>query len=304
MAIVAVPVAITAAQIVSSTVPEPATGANPDPAVWNAGTTYALDTTAAPVTVTSTTSHRIYRSMQAANTGNDPATSPTWWQDIGPTNRSAAFDDYNETQTSCTDLLVMTIAPGMWTDVLAVFNVAGKTVRVQTADAAYDSTQQMLFRKVENFTDYFYAPFRQRKRTMFKGLPLLSTSQITITIDNTGGVAAVGLCKPGRSKFIGTARPKSRVRTKDYSVKSTDAYGNTTLTQRGFAKLLTMGVNIDMDTADDLLDFFDTYRSKFLIWEGAGRFASTQIYGFYRDVNADLDPDQVGVANFEIEGTI
>lgn len=304
MTIVAVPVTIGAAQLLASSVPEPATGANPDPAVWNVGTTYGQDTSAVPVLVTSTTTHRIYRSMQAANTGNDPATSPTWWQDIAPTNRMAAFDDYNETQTTCTDVLTMTLAPGEWTDVLAVFNVAGKTVRVQTADASYDSTQKMLTRTVKNFTDYFYAPFRQRKRTIFKGLPLLSTTQILVTIDNTGGVAACGLCKPGRSKFIGTSKPGARVRTKDYSVKTSDGYGNTTLTQRGFSKLLTTAVTIDTDSADDILDFLDTYRSKFLIWEGAGRFASTQIYGFYRDVNADLVPDQVATANFEIEGTI
>ena len=54
---------------------------------YAAGTAYALgDRVIVPAT------HDVWESLANANTGNTPATSPTWWVRVGPTNRMAMFD--------------------------------------------------------------------------------------------------------------------------------------------------------------------------------------------------------------------
>jgi hypothetical protein len=68
---------ITGAQLTSSTLPETA------PAAYNAGTAYALGNT---VSVSgANNSFIVYESLQNANTGHTPASSPTWWKVLGTT---------------------------------------------------------------------------------------------------------------------------------------------------------------------------------------------------------------------------
>jgi hypothetical protein len=69
------PIEITTPKLVSSTVAEPYV-----PAAYAGGTTYAYG---AIISVAADFS--IYESLQAANTGNTPSTSPLWWRKIGPT---------------------------------------------------------------------------------------------------------------------------------------------------------------------------------------------------------------------------
>lgn len=71
------PLAITDAILTSTTAPELA------PAAYNGATTYALNDT---VSVAGSAGLRtVYKSLQAANTGNTPASSPAWWANIGTT---------------------------------------------------------------------------------------------------------------------------------------------------------------------------------------------------------------------------
>ncbi|TFW15973.1 hypothetical protein [Duganella callida] len=74
---VTAPIEITDAMLVSSTIVET------PPAMHAMGTTYAAGATAATGTVGGVIT--VWKSLQAANTGHAPATSPTWWQNIGAT---------------------------------------------------------------------------------------------------------------------------------------------------------------------------------------------------------------------------
>lgn len=70
------PVTITAAMLTACNVPETVA----DAAAYAAGTTYALEDV---VSVASTYNLTFYKSLQGSNTGNTPASSPTWWREIG-----------------------------------------------------------------------------------------------------------------------------------------------------------------------------------------------------------------------------
>lgn len=70
------PFELTDTTLISSNVPEAVA------ATWAGGTTYAADALVgyAPVNGSAQT---VYRSLQASNTGHDPATSPLWWIALG-----------------------------------------------------------------------------------------------------------------------------------------------------------------------------------------------------------------------------
>lgn len=94
------PIEITDAMLSSSTVAE-----NDHPA-WNAGTAYV---TGNRVILAST--HRRYEAL-AASTGVNPASDPTKWLDLGPTNRWAMFDARVGTASTRTASLQAVLAPG------------------------------------------------------------------------------------------------------------------------------------------------------------------------------------------------
>jgi hypothetical protein len=71
------PIEITEAMLISSTVVET------PPAMHVMGTAYGAGVTAATGTVGGVIT--VWKSLQAANTGHSPASSPTWWQNIGTT---------------------------------------------------------------------------------------------------------------------------------------------------------------------------------------------------------------------------
>lgn len=73
--IVAKPIQIVDASIVSTDVPEVA------PAAYNGATTYAITETASVAGAAGLIT--VYESLQNANTGHAPASSPTWWKSLG-----------------------------------------------------------------------------------------------------------------------------------------------------------------------------------------------------------------------------
>lgn len=111
------PTTLTDVMLTSSTAPE-----NDHP-VWASGTAYAVG---ARVILTAT--HRRYEAL-VASTGVNPATDPTKWLDLGPTNRWAMFDDRVGTATTRTGSLQVVLAPGA-TDGVALIDTNAESATV------------------------------------------------------------------------------------------------------------------------------------------------------------------------------
>lgn len=292
------PITVTDARLVSSTVAEPATVTNPDPAAWASGTTYAIDNE-----VHRTTTHRRYRSRVGSNLGNTPETSPTQWLDIGPTNRWAMFDTSVESQTTKLDSIVVEISPGSRVDSVALLNLDAQTVQVEAT--GYDQTVNLVYRNIVDWTGYFFEEFLTKSDVVFDDLPI-STNNITITItQTTGQVAGVGVCVVGLSREIGDARYGMSLGIQDYSAKSTDAFGNTTVVQRSYSKRMRVPVYVRAEFVDELARLLTLYRSSPLVWMAApDDYASSIVYGYYRDFDTVIAYPSYSECNLEIEGLI
>jgi len=82
--------------------------------------------------------HKIYESRQAANTGNTPSSSPTWWEDLGYDNRWQVFDLSVQSQSDQATSMTWVLRPGSTVDSAAILNIDADSVRIRVANAALE----------------------------------------------------------------------------------------------------------------------------------------------------------------------
>ena len=89
-------------------------------------------------------SHKIYESLQAGNVGNTPHKSPTYWLDLGNTNRWKMFDQSITSKTTNADSIAVTLQPTGRCDSVALLNIANaSSARFRMTDSASDATVTM-----------------------------------------------------------------------------------------------------------------------------------------------------------------
>lgn len=78
--------------------------------------------------------HKVFESLQAANTGNYPLISSTWWVEVGSTNRWRMFDEALSSQTANPDSISVTLDTTGRVDSVAIFNISAATARFTMSD--------------------------------------------------------------------------------------------------------------------------------------------------------------------------
>lgn len=246
------PTPMTSAMLISSTVPET------DHPEYNAGTTYALGDKRI-----STTTHRIYESLRAANTGNDPTLidnrvgATPWWADIGPTNRWAMFDDQISTQTVATSPLVVVLQPGLLNSLdlealdgealqLVVKDAPGGTVILDTGVVSLEGSAPA------DYYEHFFSMFQPLREYLAQGIPEYSTCEVTLTI-TSGGTVKVGACLFGDLVPIGLTQRGAKAKPKTYSRIARNARGENEIIRGKSAKDLSLSVVVDIDEANSIV---------------------------------------------------
>lgn len=255
---VLVPTAIVDANFTSSTVPET------DYAVWAGGTTYAVGDHVIK-------SHRIYESLKASNTGNDPdleanqVGSPAWWLDDGPTNRWAVFDNEVSTQTHGTSPLTFVVHPG-FINALYLGNIDAEHLAITIKDAPGGTIVWSYNQDLENsmppdYYEYFFSPFQAQTDFLAGDIPPYSAMEVTVTLTRTSGECRVGMFSCGDLRPLGSTQYGAKVKPKTYSTITTDKFGNTSIVKRKAASdmsatgiLTTAEANATVTTLQDVLD--------------------------------------------------
>lgn len=293
------PATIGDAQFVSSTLPES------DYAAWSSGTTYA-----AGARCISTTTHRIYESVQASNLNHSPVTDiGTWWIDIGPTNRWAWLDQSVGTLTSGTSLMSITLAPGVVVDSLALLDVTGggslQVVMVNGMDTVYNQTFAMSDTSaLVDWYTYFFSPIEPRGALIVSDLPPYSEAQITITVNGSAAIG-VGTLVLGTSVEVGATRYGAGVGIVDYSRKETDSFGVVSVTERAYAKKIDVQCIVDNGRVDYVTTQLAAVRATPCIWVSGNansRYESLLAYGFYKDFGLEIAYPNHSTFSILIEG--
>ena len=293
------PIAITDAMLTSSTVPET------DYAAWSGGKAYTVGNR---VILVST--HKIYEYL-VANTGFSPdvnltGLTPKWLQ-IGATNKWLMFDAGWGTQTSVAIPLTIVLTPSTIFNALALMNVAATSITVNMRVLGvnvYSRTESMVTGiDIIDWYGYFFDPIMNKTDIIFQDIPPYSNSVITISIINSSSTAKCGNCVIGNYYEMGLTQYGAKAGITDYSVKTIDSFGNTTIVQRAYSKRMTVSLAISADIIDDLTTVLAVYRSTPIVWIGADNlYTSLIVYGFYKDFEVDITYPTLSYCTLTIEG--
>lgn len=290
------PTTLKDAMLSSSTAPEN------DYAAWGSGTAYAVG---ARVILTET--HRRYEAL-AASTGVNPASDPTKWLDIGPTNRWAMFDERVGTATTRAGSLQVVLTPGA-TDGVALIdtNAESATVTLTVSGAPlYTKTQSFNAggNAIDTWFAWFFEPLGQKTNMLFLDVPVYETGVLTVnmTRDNPADQVSCGTLLVGRQFDIGETEHGVDIGIIDYSRKETDQFGATSVVERAFAKRMTARVVMQTSAIDDVHRTLAAIRATPVLWIGSEGFESLTVFGFYKEFSIDLAYPTVSYCSLTIEG--
>lgn len=290
------PTTLTDAMLTSSTAPE-----NDHP-VWVSGTTYAVG---ARVILTAT--HRRYEAL-AVSKGVNPASDPTKWLDLGPTNRWAMFDDRVGTATTRAGSLQVVLAPGA-TDSLALIDTDAESATVTLSVAGvqlYNRAQSFNAggNAIDSWFAWFFEPLGKKSSMLFLDIPVYETGVLTVSIarDNPADLVSCGTLLIGRQFDIGDTEHGVDLGIIDYSRKETDQFGVTSVVERAYAKRMTARVVMPTAAIDDVHRTLAAIRATPVLWIGSEGFESLTVYGFYKEFAIDLAYPTVSYCSLTIEG--
>lgn len=287
------PVAITDSMLVSSSIAET------DHPAWNAATAYAVG---ARVVLAST--HSIYQRLVAGTTAQSPDVDAANWIRIGPTNRWCMFDRATGTLSTATDSITVVIAPGMVRGI-ALLDITGNRVTVTMTNGGttvYSRTVSLnTGYGVSDWDTYFFNDIVRKSTVVLTDLPPYSAGQITVTVSGSGPVS-VGTVAAGSVLRLGRPRFGMSLGIIDYSVKTTDAYGATTVTQRAFAKRMTVPVVVNATDVDEVSRRLALIRATPVVWIASTSYDQSIVYGFFKEFAIDVAYPEFSNCSLTIEG--
>lgn len=290
------PIDITYAKLTSSNVAETEYGD------YAAGTTYALgDRVIVPAT------HDVWESLAASNTGNTPATSPTWWVRVGPTNRMSMFDTSVSSQTTRSGGIDVTVEPGETVDTLALLNVNAATIRVRMTDptdgVVYDQTANMIAPISDSsWYVWFFEPIA-RKDFLLATLPPYGSAAVRVELNDTA-TAACGVMALGLARKIGEGTlAGARTSIEDYSGKEKDTWGQYQLIERGYSNKASISTIILNNNVDPVSKMLKARRAKPTLCIASDQYSNLVLFGL---ISFDITIQYAvhSMCNLEIEDLI
>lgn len=282
-----------AALLASSIAPEDAAPA------WDAATTYAAG---AQVMLAAT--HSVYQRLVAGASSGAPDTDSANWVRVGPTNRWAMFDQAVGTRTQDSGPITVTVRPPGVGSGLALLDLIATSVDISVVEGGvttYTATIALHATDATDWWDYFFGDMTYRTAVVVTGLPITTTCHVVVTIHGSGTVAC-GTFVVGPVVDVGPTRLGLQLGIIDYSRKTTDSFGNTTVTERAFAKRLTATAFVDASRVDFVARKLSDIRATPVVWIGADIYDHSIVYGFFKDFGIDIQYQRISVCSLTIEG--
>lgn len=265
------------------------------------------------VVVMGTNSHLVYKSIQAANIGQTPATNPTWWVLQGPSNRWALFDELRITQTKAASPFILTVVPGQRINSIALMGVECDQINITATSVAAGGTVRtesinMRLRETLTWSQYFFGSFGYRSAVAFFDFPPYTDLIINLEFIRATGDCKVGTVAVGNFVFIGNVKFDAVSDVLNFSTVTRDNFGDAT-----FNPVRNIPKNDQILTADkvnvnQIAAARDALNGKTAIWSALddisdGYFEALFIQGFYRRFSINLGEADVATITLELEET-
>jgi hypothetical protein len=279
-----------------------------DYAQWSSVTSYSIGD---KVMVVGTT-HKNYESKTNSNLNNDPTTDDgTNWIELGATNRWKAFDQKISDPVTNSNTVQYVLSPtSTVVNAIAFFGLEADTVRVQVVETqgsttVYDKTYNLQdTSQVIDWYTYFFEPAEDKnKELLITDIPSYPSTEITITITDSGNTVEVGQIVLGKATNLGVTLYDTEIGIEDFSRKDTDDFGNSIIVERVFAQTADFQVRLGTLDARRVQRLLAKYRATPIVWIGDDDVRyGLLIYGFYREFSINLSTVSASYATIEVEG--
>lgn len=256
--------------------------------------------------------HKLYEALQN-NTGAKPAdnidgTSPKWL-DRGYVVRWKAFDQKMGTKISRSEMVTMTLRPGL-VNTISLLDVSASTIDVTMTDPVEGEVYAVTIDLINNtavvdWYSYFFAPIITND-TVVLNLPPYANSDISISINYPSGTAEAGTIVVGNQREIGITQFDCIYEITDYSKFTEDAFGNLYVQGRGYAKRVTgsvaLGGSDDFDNANRELSNWHATPLVFVLADEG--YSTLIVYGFIRSFKSSPVSHDYSTCSFELRGFV
>lgn len=296
------PATLTLSNILSSDVSD---GVEGGPPTWVGGSTYSID---------EVVKHEgyLYTSVQNGNLNHTPGQDIAWWTRTGPTNTFAIMDKSVGSQTSQDNSFYYEFTVAGRVDSVALLNVRAANIRVEVwrlstgedpDELVYDETYSMISTVgISDWYAYFFEDINQATNKIVLDIPNVYNARVKVTVTNTGSIAAVGEIIIGQQLYIGRTQYGSSVGITDYSKKERDQFGGFSILERPFSKRGSFNVMISNGIIDKVQETMAGFRATPILYIGVDEYASTAVYGFYKDFSLVIQHFNETQFNLEVEG--
>ena len=214
-------------------------------------------------------------------------------------NQGYMFDEFLSTQTENADLIEVEIEFNNC-DRVALFNLDAQSVDLELTD---DDTATVVQTKTIDLS----LSGGEYREYIVEDLYIYADATLKISIHNLGADAKCGVCAIGTSVSIGTTLYGVRSGYVDYSIKDTNAFGQTYLNPGNWAKAPEIRTKIDRDAVDATYEDLIDARGTFVIIEaneGATDYEALRIYGFIEDWRITIDNPTTAWVSLSIKGGV
>lgn len=227
------------------------------------------------------------------------------WQDVGPSNRYAMFDDQVSTQTVSAAPLTVVLETGYINNV-ALVGLSGASVTVVAVSGTLETYRETFLLDatvIGDWYQYYYEESTPISEVVVYGIPPYSQTQVTITVDGPNHVA-IGNIAFGTSYFLGDTEYGATAGITDYSTKETDEFGTTTFVKRDFAKRMSAKLMLDNVQLRKVQNILADLRATPCVWTGTDdeTYAPLVVYGFYREFSLEIAYPTKSYCSLDIEG--
>jgi hypothetical protein len=270
---------------------------------YSSATTYAKD-----AVVHDPATHNTYVSIIAGNVGK-ALTDTTAWAPNGVTNRWAMLDQYNNTQTTSAEEIIVVLTAQALAQGVYIGNADASDVRVSCYDPndglVYQETQnQIIADSGSSFYNWCFKRIRKKSYAVSVQLPPYYTGLVTITLRKPAGTAKCGMCVLGPLVDVGLSQYGLSREIKDYSTVNFNFDGTSNVQKRNFAKVMDVDVLIDNTYIDSVIESLENYRQKPVAWIGAAAYGSACLFGTYTSFKSVIQYPTQSAMSLQIQGTV
>lgn len=191
--------------------------------------------------------HVQFEALQSS-TNKVPEDEPTYWQEIGPTNAWAMWDDDSTSQTSDSDDVggSIYVPATQRVDCFYAAGLDGLSLRLQILDPIAGSPGATVYDVTHSLSDpafvtdwyaYFNAPLSYKRELLLVDLPSAAGATLILTVAKPGDTARCGAVATGYRVSLGNSRWGWRTEIRDYSRFIENAQGNRDFVPGAYRKL-------------------------------------------------------------------